>query len=200
MDSIMNMLKNLDSTDFGIIIGILGVLAFIVLLIIKGTILQLGIRILTRKRVAFYYMLLPTFLSLVTNALLIFVTYLIITANGIDIIEIAFAYLFKSISDYTSIIYILLALLGAEVIFLLIQAFILKLITFDWIKMIKKLYCKIAKKEFIDNLEEEPETTNLTYLNGLLSGLFCFAIMFFLSIILIYIGELLGSPVLKLIG
>lgn len=200
MDSILNMLKNLDSTDFGIIIGVLAALVFIILLIIKGTILQLGIRILTKKRVAFYYMILPTFLALITNAILIFISYLIITANGIDIIETAFAYLFKSVSDYTHIIYILLAILGTEVIFLIIQAFVLKLITFDWIKSIKKLYCKIVKKEFVENTEEEPETIKLTYLNGLLSGLFCFAIMFFLSIILIYVGEALGSPVLKLIG
>jgi len=199
MDSIINLLKNLDSTDIGIIIGIVAVIAFILILIIKGTILQLGIRILTKKRVAFYYMIIPTFIALLTNAILIFIAYLIVTANGIDVIETAFAYLFKSLTDYTHVIYILLALLGAEILFLVIQAFILKLITFDIIKAIKKLYCKIAKKEFVDNTDEEPETTKLTYVNGLLSGLFCFAIMFFLSIILIYIGELSGGKVLELI-
>ena len=83
---------------------------------------------------------------------------------------------------------------------MVIQAFVLKLITFDIVKAIKKLYCKIAKKEFVENLEEEPETTHLTYVNGLLSGLFCFAIMFFLSIILVYVGEMLGGKVLELIG
>jgi len=200
MDVIINFVKNLDSTDIGIIVGIVAILAFIILIIVKGTILQLGIRILTKKRVAFYYMIIPTFLSFILNIGLIFIAYLIITAKGIDVIEIAFGYIFKSISDYTQIIYILLALLGAEVLFLIIQAFILKLITFDIVKCMKKLYCKIAKKEFVEKTDEEPETTRLTYINGLLSGLFCFAIMFFLSIILVYIGETLGGKVLELIG
>ena len=97
-------------------------------------------------------MIIPTFLALILNAILIFIAYLIITANGIDVIELAFGYVFKSLENYTQIIYILLALLGAEVIFLIIQAFILKLITFDIIKCIKKLYCKIRKKEFVENL------------------------------------------------
>lgn len=200
MDSILNILKNLDSTDIGIIIAIAGIIAFILILIIKGTILQLGIRILTKKRVAFYYMVIPTFLSLITNGIFLVISYIILTANDINIIEIAFGYLFKSISDYSQIIYIILAFLGAEVLFIIVQAFILKLITFDICKCIKKIYCKIAKKEYLENLEQEPETTKLTYVNGLLSGLFCFAIMFFLSIILIYFGELLSGNVIQLIG
>lgn len=204
MDFLISVAKNLGGMNLGVIFGIGIFLVFLVLLILKGSILQTGIRIFARKKYSFYFMIIPTFLSILTNMILLFVSYIILTKNDVNVLEIIFQYIFNSISDFKQILYIIIALIASEVIFLIIQAFILKLVNFDIYKSIKSIFVKNSNENdknanqeddlFDEDLDDsEICTTNkLSFVNGLLAGVFCFAIMFFLTVILLYIGTLIG--------
>lgn len=215
MDVIVEIAKSLGGMNLGVILGIGIFFVFLILLILKGSILQTGLRIFTKKKFGFYFMIMPTFLAIFTNMILLFASYLVITFKfDINILDLTIQFLFNTLTDFQPIIYILLVLLIAEVLFIIIQAFILKLVTFDLSQSIKKLFRLITKKgsktaEKLDNNEDNAilenskpeESTQLTsdivtrpsYVSGLLAGLFCFSIMVFLTIILLYIGEMIGS-------
>ncbi|MBR5227467.1 MAG: hypothetical protein IKV94_02400 [Clostridia bacterium] len=198
MELLKNLADMLQGANLNLLISIAATLVFLLLLILKGTILQTGIRIVTKRKIDFYFMVIPTFLAIIVNTLLLLCGYLVLTYYNIDILDNIINLLFHAVSDFTQIIYILLAFLGAEIIFILIQGVILKLIKFDIVLSIKKLIQKVSKKseesqeQQVQLIEPEEEIDN-SYLTGILSGLFCFAIMFFLTIILIYIGSLIGK-------
>lgn len=222
MDIVVKIAKSLGSMDLSVLIGIGIFFVFLVLLILKGSILQTGLRIFTKKKYGFYFMIIPTFLAIFVNMILLFISYIVISTKfDIDILELIIQFLFNTLTDFKPILYILLTLIIAEVIFILIQSFILKLVTFDIFKSIKKLFSKLfnlfakfskkskeepvmlgdgtnneIKNEIVSNdTTQEIETTNVrpSFVNGLLAGLFCFSIMVFLSIILLYVGEKLGG-------
>lgn len=210
MDVVVKIAKSLGSMNLGVLIGIGVFFVFLILLTLKGSILQTGLRIFNKKKYGFYFMIIPTFLAILVNMILLFMAYLVVvTKFDINIVEVAVQFLFNALTDFKPILYIILAVIIAEVIFLIIQAFILKLVTFDIYKSIKNLINKIAKKEKAENEiqdnntnstyeltknTQEIETTNVkpSFVNGLLAGLFCFSIMVFLTIILLYIGERIG--------
>lgn len=211
MDVVVKIAKSLGSMNLGVLIGIGVFFVFLILLTLKGSILQTGLRIFNKKKYGFYFMIIPTFLAILVNMILLFIAYLVVvTKFDINIVEVAVQFLFNALTDFKPILYIILAVIIAEVIFLIIQAFILKLVTFDIYKSIKNLIKKIVKKEKSesemqnnstdDTYElaentQEIETTNArpSFVNGLLAGLFCFSIMVFLTIILLYIGERIGT-------
>lgn len=214
MDVVVKIAKSLGSMNLGVLIGIGVFFVFLILLTLKGSILQTGLRIFNKKKYGFYFIIIPTFLAILVNMILLFMAYIVVvTKFDINIIEVAVQFLFNALTDFKPILYIILAVIIAEVIFLIIQAFILKLVTFDIYKSIKNLINKIANKipkkeksenEIQDNNTnstyvltentQEIETTNVrpSFVNGLLAGLFCFSIMVFLTIILLYIGERIG--------
>lgn len=215
MDVVIKIAKSLGSMNLGVLIGIGVFFIFLILLTLKGSILQTGLRIFTKKKYGFYFMIIPTFLAILVNMILLFIAYLVVvTRFDINIVEVAVQFLFNALTDFKPILYIILAVIIAEVIFLIIQAFILKLVTFDIYKSIKNLIKKIANKiskkgksksetqnnstndtyELTENTQGI-ETTNArpSFANGLLAGLFCFSIMVFLTIILLYIGERIGT-------
>ena len=128
MDFLIRIAKNLAGMNLGVLFCIGIFIVFLVLLILKGSILQTGIRIFAKKKYSFYFMILPTFLSILTNMILLFISYIVLTKNNIDILELALQYLFNSVSDFKQILYIIIAAISSEVLFLIIQAFILKLI------------------------------------------------------------------------
>lgn len=214
MDVVMKIAKSLGGMNLNVLIGIGIFFVFLILLILKGSILQTGLRIFTKKKYGFYFMLIPTFLAILVNMILLFISYIIVvTKLDINIVEVGIQFLFNALTDFKPILYIILAIIIAEVIFLIIQAFILKLVTFDIYKSIKNLINKIANKiSKKENTEDkiQDNNTNNTYklngnipevnvtntrpkfVNGLLAGLFCFSIMVFLTIILLYIGERIG--------
>lgn len=214
MDVVVKIAKSLGSMNLGVLIGIGVFFVFLILLILKGSILQTGLRIFNKKKYSFYFMIIPTFLAILVNMILLFMAYLVVvTKFDINIVEVAVQFLFNALTDFKPILYIILAVIIAEVIFLIIQAFILKLVTFDIYKSIKNLIHKIANKiskKGKSESETQDNNTNETYelaknapeanvtnakpkfANGLLAGLFCFSIMVFLTIILLYIGERIG--------
>lgn len=211
MDVITKIAKTLGSIDLSLLIGIGAFIVYLILLILKGSILQTGLKIFTKKKYNFYFMIIPTFLAILTNILLLSFAYLVIVAKfDINILEVIIEYLFNSLIDFTPVLYIILAIIISEVLFLIIQAFILKLVTFDLIKSIKKVFSKITntdkrdfKQDVLEDMEVNAETkqveeinTRPTFVNGLLAGLFCFSIMFFLTIILLYIGEVIGARII----
>ncbi len=207
MDFAIKAAEFVGNMNINVLLSIGIFIVFLILLILKGSILQLGLRLFTKKKHGFYFMIIPTFLAIVTNMILLFASYIVITRLNINIVEILIQYLFNSLVDFKPILNILLVLLAAEVIFIIIEAFILKLVTFDICDSIKKLFSKIfkkAKSESDENNEiennsnylievNEEQITRPSFINGLLAGLFCFSIMFFLTIILLYIGETIGS-------
>ena len=211
MDFLIRIVKNLAGMNLGVLFCVGIFIVFLVLLILKGSILQTWIRIFAKKKYSFYFMILPTFLSILTNMILLFISYIVLTKNNIDILELALQYLFNSVSDFKQILYIIIAAISSEVLFLIIQAFILKLINFDLYKSIKNIFVKGNKSDntdatddiisiseddmFSDDAENISEDTpsKLSFINGLLAGIFCFSIMFFLTVILLYMGSLIGS-------
>lgn len=216
MDVVIKIAKSLGSMNLGVLIGVGVFFIFLILLTLKGSILQTGLRIFNKKKYGFYFMIIPTFLAILVNMILLFIAYLVVvTKFDINIVEVAVQFLFNALTDFKPILYIILAVIIAEVIFLIIQAFILKLVTFDIYKSIKKLFKLITKKskepekqmltgDIKNNIQintelnattQEVELTNTkpSYVNGLLAGLFCFSIMVFLTIILLYAGEVVGS-------
>lgn len=213
MDFLISAAKSLNSTSFNIIIGIGVFILFLILMIIKGSIFQSGIKILTKRKPNFCYMIIPSCLSVITNMLLLVLAYIFLIEKGINVLDTIVAYMFDSLTDFTPLLYIIITLVVCEVIFIIIQAFILKLITFDIYASIKKLVYKITKKqdkyeknEYEDTLTLVPVNDDsvsnmaprpLSFANGLLTGFFCFSIMFFLTIILIYIGESIGPMLLE---
>lgn len=213
MDVIMKIAKSLSGMNLNVLIGIGIFFVFLVLLVLKGSILQTGLRIFTKKKYSFYFMLIPTFLAILVNMILLMSYIIVVTKFDINIVEVVVQFLFNALTDFKPILYIILGVFIAEVLFLIIQAFILKLVTFDIYKSIKNLFNKITNKfskkentenkiqnintdiqyEFSENTQNE-EITNVRpkFVNGLLAGLFCFSIMVFLTIILLYIGETIG--------
>lgn len=206
MDAVVKIVKSLGGIDLGRLLGVGVFFIFLVLLILKGSILQTGLRIFTKKKFGFYFMVIPTFLAILLNMILLFIAYIVVTKININIVEVGIQYLFNSLTDFKPLLHIILVLIIAEVVFLVIQPFILKLVTFDIYNSIKKLFKSITKKSkgTENNVQIDAElnattqeieiaNTRPSYVNGLLAGLFCFSIMVFLTIILLYVGELIGS-------
>ena len=211
MNFLIDIAKKLLNMNPVFLFSIAAFVVFLVLLVLKGSILQTGIRIFTKKRYDFSFMIMPTLLSILTNMILLFISYVILTNNNIDILELTIQYLFDSVTDFKQILYIIIAVVASELVFLIIQTFILKLVDFDVYKSIKKLFVKNADSNNIESTEEiigtvsndtflddenkmaEDTPSKLSFVNGLLSGVFCFSIMFFLTIILLYIGTLIGT-------
>lgn len=197
MDSIIKLIRSFNiTTETLTALGILaGIFVFFVLWLIRTSILKFTTRICSRKKVKFGHLLLPTLLSTIFNFLLITVLSLILIKKDINPFYEIFKFALNLNYDANKFKIILLGFGAAELVFILAETFILKLVDVHPWYYIRLGILKLFKKEgkIAVLRENKPEKYNLTILNGLLSSIMSVLIILLVCVICILIGKYLGS-------
>lgn len=197
MDSIINFVRsfNLTADSLGVIAIICGVFVFILLWLIRASILKFTTRITSKKKIKFGHMLLPTFLSTVLNILLVTVLALILIKKDIN----PFYEILKCILDLNydanKFKIIILGFSTSQLVFMLAETFILKLVDLHPMYYIKLGILKLFKREEkIEILRQrKPEKYSLTILNCILSSVLSFVIIAVFCTACILLGKYLGA-------
>lgn len=147
------------------------ILFLLIFIIIKSVVLNFAFKFLLKNKIEIKLLALPITLSLILFVLLITIATFILSQFNISIYSLFVCILLKLTYSFKTLGYVFLSYIIAIILFLLIEGFILKLITIPSTK---------NEKEY------------LTYGQGLVISFFSFAIFFFFIILLIFIGESLG--------
>lgn len=177
----------------GFIYFILALLFLLIFIIIKSSILNLGLRFLSKNTVGIDRLILPIILSLFIFIGLFATTTIILNKLNMSIYTIILSIILQLKYSLKTLGYILSAYGTMLLFFLFIKGYLLKI-------TIKTNNAKLdISKETINKIGEDNSPTiikekeNLTYGQGLVISLFSFAIMFFAIILFIYLGKYLGN-------
>lgn len=184
-------------------------LILLLIVIVVGTLQQLGLIITTRKCNEFVVMIIPALMSLLAFALTLLITNLILKAFNINSLNMIYSMFMNweySFSDYIATI---LACVIFSVAYIIIQAFCLKLVNINYYTIWKFIKHKIFKKEEIKTLEPTEEEKKVSidlmhvelpvikpktsFLHYFAASLFTYALSFSSITGLIYLGILLGK-------
>lgn len=193
----------------GLFTFIICLLILLLLLIVIGTVQQFSLWVVTRKKYEFVVMIIPAFFSLLAFGVTTLLTCYILSLLNINIVNLLYSKLMNWEYSFNSFIGMILGLMLSSIIYILLQAFCLKLVNIDYKKIYEFIKYKILKKEQIkelsssetanenDTLTEDllpaiPETKT-SFFNYLAASLFTFALFFFSIFLLIYIGIIIGE-------
>lgn len=197
MDSIINFVRNLDLTaeSLGTIAIIGGVFVFVILWLIITSILKFTTYVTSKKKIKYMHMLLPALLSTVFNLLLITVLALILIKKDINPFYELLNCMLDLNYDSNKFKIIILGFSASQLIFMLVETFILKLTDLHPLYYIRLGILKLFKKtEKIDKLRErKPEKYNLSILNCILSSLLSFTLVAVFCIGCLLLGKYLGA-------
>lgn len=197
MDSIINFVRNLDLTaeSLGTIAIIGGVFVFVILWLIITSILKFTTYVTSKKKIKYTHMLLPALLSTVFNVLLITVLALILIKKDINPFYELLNCMLDLNYDSNKFKIIILGFSASQLIFMLVETFILKLVDLHPLYYIRLGILKLFKKtEKIDKLRErKPEKYNLSILNCILSSLLSFILVAVFCIGCLLLGKYLGA-------
>ena len=194
MDSIINFVRNLDLTaeSLGTIAIIGGVFVFVILWLIITSILKFTTYVTSKKKIKYTHMLLPALLSTVFNVLLITVLALILIKKDINPFYELLKFMLDLTYDSNKLKIIILGFSASQLVFMLVETFILDLHPLYYIRLgILKLFKKTEKVEKLR--ERKPEKYNLSILNCILSSLLSFTLVAVFCIGCLLLGKYLGA-------
>ena len=188
-------------------------LILLLIVIIIGSIQEFSLWVVTKKSNEFVVMIIPAIVSLAAFIITTISTYFILLKGfNINCLNIIYSMLLNweySFNDYISM---LLGYIVCALIFIVLQAFCLKLSNINYSKIPYFIKHKILKKEEIKTLSASEETQQegkvsvdlthnalpvkkikISFLYYLSASLFTFAISFFSIFLLAYIGTILGE-------
>lgn len=172
------------------------ILIFLLLfIVIKSSVLNFGFWFLTREKISTEKLLLPILLSFIILVGLLILTTLILSQNGLSTFTAITRIALKLKYPMRNLGYIILSYGLFIMTYLFIQGFILKLVNLPYYMMYNKIKYKLSKRN-AENPERimtdltmlEESMSPLSYFQYYIIGLFAFAILFFCTIILGYIG------------
>ena len=197
MDSIINFVRNLDLTaeSLGTIAIIGGVFVFVILWLIITSILKFTTYVTSKKKIKYTHMLLPALLSTVFNVLLITVLALILIKKDINPFYELLNCMLDLNYDSNNFKIIILGFSASQLIFMLVETFILKLVDLHPLYYIRLGILKLFKKtEKVEKLRErKPEKYNLSILNCILSSFLSFALVIVFCVGFMLLGKYLGA-------
>lgn len=202
----------------GTFLFIVFLLITLLVIIIIGSIQNLSVYCVTKQKHEFVYMVLPALLSLIVFLFITIATYFTLNLFNIDTLNLIFSMIMKFEYSFNNYIIMIISYIVSILLFVVIQAFCLKLsnIQYDKIYNYIKRKIKLIKKEKntnpkdneneikINELEENNENISnlpatvkevkqIPFFYTFSASLFTFAICFFSSLLLFYIGTLIGK-------
>ncbi len=218
------MLYNVDIKGvyfMGFFLFILFMLLLFLFIILIGSTLQFSTLMCTRQKVEFEQTIFPSFLSFSSFSIIMFITSIILSKFNINILELIYMLILNLDINFDHFIYAMFSYLGSFMFFTLVQAFCIKLIYLDYIKIfnnienfILKLFGKEKPKVLNathganDNLLNENESQNsyqmsnnrtiksISFLNSYLISLMSSSLLFFVCILFLFLGTIVGSKIL----
>ena len=194
----------------GLFTFIICLLILLLILIVIGTIQEFTLWVVTRKGHEFIVMLVPSLVSLITFSITALLTHYILTLFDINIINIIYSEIMNFEYNFNSFIGMILGLVIFSVLYIILQAFCLKLVNIDYKKIYDFIKYKVLKKDEIKGLSTSPEekktsvdlthnalpalpTTKTPFFHYIAASLFSFSICVFSISLLIYIGMIIGE-------
>ena len=148
MDNIINIVRsfNLTTQNLTIITILAGIFVFVLLWLIRANILKFTTKISSRKAVSFSHILLPTLLSSIFHILLITVLTLVLMKKDINPFYEIFKFILNLNYDVNKFKIVLLGFGAIQLIFILAETFILKLVDIHPFFYIRLGIFKLFKK------------------------------------------------------
>ena len=189
-------------------------LILLLILIFIGSIDQFSIQIVTKKKIEFVVVLLPAMLSLISLTALTAITSYILKLFNIKTIYTLVSIFLKWDFDIMKLTYLAIAYTISTLIFLILQAYCIKLINIDYKKIwdrIRKVFkvkenCGVAilngntlttpPSEVSINLVHYSKYEKISFVNSLLASLFSFSLIFFLFILFLVVGAYIGGRII----
>lgn len=190
----------------GFITGIIVFICVMCLLIIKGSLLSLTIFLVTKKKLDILYLFLPSLVSIIIHVILIYLTHKLLIHFDINVISNLVNNLLNIAYSFKILVISFTGYFIEEIFYIVIQAFILKLSTFNWIWSIKEKYLAVVKEESSKELSIYNSSddlsqlkSKLTYFNRFIASLICSVFSFTFITIFTYIGYILGLKFLSML-
>lgn len=188
----------------GIFSFIIFLLISLIILIIIGSVQSFALWCVTKKNNEFIIMIVPAILSIICFCTIIVGTFLLLKLFDIDAIKTIYSMIMKWEYSFNNYIYIILSYIISIIIFILIQAFCFKLTNVNYKKIYSFIIKKVLKKDdtkalvAAENIENNslipvPKKDKTNFFYYFAASLFSFAICFFSTLLLMYIGSLIGS-------
>lgn len=182
---------------------IFALLFSLIIIIIKSSILNLAFKVLSKDKIEIERLVLPIVLSLILFICVILSATLILINCHIPVFSTLLCVFLEVNYSLKILGYILLTYGIAILLYLLAEGYILKLVSLPYSKYKsentdKNLSIEMFEKSYSDNLPPLiKERKQLKYGEGLIIALFSFSILFFCSILFIYIGKYIGRSLLN---
>lgn len=183
----------------GVFSFIIFLLIALLIIIIVGSVQNFCLWCVTKENNEFVVMILPALLSILLLCGLVVGTFYVLKLFDIDAIKIICSMIMNWEYNFNSYIYIIIAYILCSILFVILQAFCLKLVNLDY-KKIFSFMCKKEKPKLLngDNTQDTslipiPKHDTTSFFSLFAASIFSFAICFFSSFLLLYIGTLIGT-------
>ena len=189
----------------GIFSFIMFLLIALLILIIIGSIQEFALWCVTKRSHEFVVMIVPAMLSVILFAITTLGTYFLLRLFNIYTLNVLYSMIMKWEYSFNSYVYIIISYILCFILFICLQAFCLNLSNIDYTKIYNFIKNKISKKEEIKQLNatqdnqiqnaliEIPNKPKTSFFYTFSASLFTFSICFFSTLLLMYIGTLIGG-------
>ena len=184
---------------------IMFLLIALLVLIIIGSVQEFALWCVTKRSHEFVTMIIPAMLSVILFATTTLGTYFVLRLFNINAVNVIYSMIMKWEYSFNSYIYIIISYILCFILFIILQAFCLNLSNIDYKKIYNFFKTKLFKKEEVKSLNvaeneqtqtsliEIPNKPKIGFFYAFSASLFTFSICFFSTLLLIYVGTLIGG-------
>lgn len=184
---------------------IMFLLIALLVLIIIGSVQEFALWCVTKRSHEFVTMIIPAMLSVILFATTTIGTYFVLRLFNINAVNVIYSMIMKWEYSFNSYIYIIISYILCFILFIILQAFCLNLSNIDYKKIYNFFKTKLFEKENVKSLNvaeneqtqtsliEIPNKPKIGFFYSFSASLFTFSICFFSTLLLIYVGTLIGG-------
>lgn len=177
----------------------------LLVLIIIGSVQEFALWCVTKRSHEFVTMIIPAMLSVILFATTTLGTYFVLRLFNINAVNVIYSMIMKWDYSFNSYIYIIISYILCFILFIILQAFCLNLSNIDYKKIYNFFKTKLFKKEGVKSLNvaeneqtqtsliEIPNKPKIGFFYSFSASLFTFSICFFSTLLLMYVGTLIGG-------
>ena len=177
----------------------------LLVLIIIGSVQEFALWCVTKRSHEFVTMIIPAMLSVILFATTTLGTYFVLRLFNINAVNVIYSMIMKWDYSFNSYIYIIISYILCFILFIILQAFCLNLSNIDYKKIYNFFKTKLFKKEEVKSLNaaeneqtqtsliEIPNKPKIGFFYSFSASLFTFSICFFSTLLLMYVGTLIGG-------
>lgn len=148
----------------GFILFVFALLIVLLLLVIIGSVQQASIFVVSGKKIEFVNMLLPAFLSAFSFTLILFIADLILNKLNINAFDFIYYNIMNWEYTFNNTLFVFITIFISFIVFIILQAYFLKLVMLNYKKIWKKSYeffiTKILKKDIPKTLAPSCQEVN----------------------------------------